>query len=183
MKKNASFISFLGYLTNSFFRWWWALITGIASLISLLVSKDNVYDKIFLLIIVFCLFSVLFLLLTTINQSWKLYKEYPNKIQIIEIKKSKNYNSEFVFILKIQKKISIPILAEIIRVDKNESITIGLIEIIDINENNYYQAKEIWIASGHLRDFKNLKFNQNHMKINPDIKLRTLQRAKEKIFE
>jgi len=69
------FVKYLGTLMSPFFRWWWALITGIATLLSFFAWKTNglTLSGTQVALAVLILLSLLFLMLSVVRQSFKWY--------------------------------------------------------------------------------------------------------------
>ena len=69
------FGTYLGTLMSPFFRWWWALITGVATLLAFFALKTNGLTlsgtQVALAVLIF--FSLVFLMLSVVSQGFKWY--------------------------------------------------------------------------------------------------------------
>ena len=178
-------ISFLKLIFSSFFRWWWAAITGFASIVSLfLFPEEGILLNAFMfsLLILFG-FSLIFLALSSVYQSWQIYQKYFMSMKIVGFLKSDIYGDEYVLLLESETDFNQGTVIELKRFDKEVEVAIALVEIIEKNSKEQYQASLIWISPGHLRDLKMGHIVYSEIKAEPYVKLNTLQKAKDYIIK
>ena len=71
------FSAYLAFLFQPFFRWWWAAVTGFASIFSVLVTPQSglVLNSATVAVIIFVGFTMAFLTVSTLVQGWDLYRK------------------------------------------------------------------------------------------------------------
>jgi hypothetical protein len=96
-----SFSAYLAYLFRPFFRWWWAAVTGFASIFSVLVTPQSglVLRSPSVAIVIFIGFTMAFLTLSALVQSWDLYRKRQTDLRVAAIQKTKEYGGEYVALL------------------------------------------------------------------------------------
>ena len=186
MKNKKPTTNFLRLIFSSFFRWWWAVITGAASIAGWLsVPRDGILltPFVFSMLILFAL-TLLFFVLSTVYQGWLIYQEYLTRLRVAGFLKSDIYgDDEYVFLL--EGNISVPqgTVIELRRFHAGAEVTIALVEIMEQNSKGQYQARPIWFSPTiNLRELRTGQFSYSEIEVEPLVKLRTLQRAKDQII-
>lgn len=171
--------SFLGILFGSFFRWWWAVLTGFASILSWIyvpasvtLSRGQITSAILLGLI------LMFFALSTIFQGWRLFKNRITASTVVGFQKSDNYGGEFVFIIKGVHQSAKGKVAELKRTVDGVEVPFAIVEFVDLNSQGYYQANPVWISSNHLRELRTGKFAISQVVVDPLITYRTLLTAR-----
>lgn len=182
--KNKEPTSFLRLIFSSFFRWWWAVITGAASIAGWLsVPQEGISltPIMFSFLILFVL-TLLFLVLSTVYQGWLIYQEHLIRLRIVEFLKSDIYDGEYVILLECNIDIAQGTVVELKRFHAGVEIAIALVEIMEENSKGQYQARPIWFSPNHFRELRMGQFSYSEIEVEPLVKLRTLQRAKNQII-
>jgi drug/metabolite transporter (DMT)-like permease len=102
LKNKKPATNFLRLIFSSFFRWWWAVITGVASIAGWLsVPREglSLTPLMFSILILFVL-TLFFLVLSTVYQGWLIYQERLTRLRIVGFLKSNIYGGEYVFLLE-----------------------------------------------------------------------------------
>src|SRR5258708_25946873 len=92
------FVSYFGFLFQPFFRWWWAAVTGFASIFGVLVTPQQglVLKPSTVALIIFAAFTLAFLTLSTLIQGWKLYRGRYTDLRVLDVQKTKEHGGEYV---------------------------------------------------------------------------------------
>lgn len=185
MMNNNTFLSFISLILSSFFRWWWALITGIASILSwlLLPTSGISLSKLILSLSVFFASALFFLTMTTIYQGWLIYRDNFEKIVVLGILRNDCYGGEHIVKMSGPINIMNGTIIQLNRFQDSVEVPIALVEIMEQNSRGEYQAKPIWFSPGHLNDFKRGKYAYSEINASDSVSLRTIERAREYIGE
>lgn len=125
--------------------------------------------------------TLLFLVSSTVYQSWLIYQEHSSRLRIVGFHKCDNYGSEHVFLLQGEIPVAQGAVIELKRFYAGVEVPIALVEIMEKNTKGQYQARPVWISPGHLRDLRMGQFVYSEIECDPLVKLRTLQKAKDQI--
>ena len=183
MRNDNSIFKFLNLIFSSFFRWWWAAITGVASLISLAFTpqEGQLITRLDLFLLTFLVSALIFLTLAALHQGWNLYNELFNGLRVIGLQKNNCYGSDYVFLLDGTVNIPRGSVVELKRFDEGVEGPMALVEIMEKNVKEQYQGRPIWISSGHQRDLKLGKFVYSDIIAKPLVQLTTIQSAKDEL--
>src|SRR5262245_50692730 len=93
--------NYFAFLFQPFFRWWWAVITGFASIISLLVTPQSgfVLGQAGVALITFLVLTLAFLTLSTTLQGWQLYRKRCPDLRVSGVQKTQEYGGEYIALL------------------------------------------------------------------------------------
>jgi hypothetical protein len=152
---------YLGYLFSPFYRWWWAVMTGVASLLSFLTIPESglSLSRLAVALLVLTGFTAGFLLLSTITQSWSLYRRQASPPKVLEIHKCKDFNGEYVVLLKCSAAIPSGTLIQLHRRLGSTEVPFAVVKALGTNDLGVIQADPVWIAPGHLLDWSDGKFS------------------------
>ncbi len=184
LKNKNTTTEFFRLIFSSFFRWWWAVITGFASIASwLFVSREGILltPLMFSMLILLGL-TLVFLVLSTVYQGWLIYQEHFTRLRIVGFQKCNDYDGEHVFLLDGNIGAAQGTVIELKRFYEGVEVTIALAEIMEKNSKGQYQANPFWISPGHLRDLKMGQFVYSEIVAEPLVKRQTLQKAKDFII-
>jgi hypothetical protein len=171
--------SFLRTLFGSFFRGWWAVLTGFASILSWIyapasvtLSRGQVASATLLGLL------LMFFAVSTIYQGWQLFKNRITPSSLVGFLKSDNYGGEFVFIIKGVHDSSRGKVAELKRTVNGVEVSFAIVEFMDFTSQGYFQASPVWISPNHLRELRTGKFAISDVVVDPLITCRTLLTAR-----
>lgn len=170
---------FIEALLGSFFRWWWAVLTGFASILSWVYAPDG-FTLTRMQVTSLTLFGLMliFFVASTIYQGWRLYRNRLGASTVIGFQKSDNYGGEFVFIIEGVGRAAQGKVAELKRPINGVEVPFAIVEFIDVNARGNFQANPVWISPNHLRELRTGKFVFSDIVVDPLISLRTLQSAR-----
>lgn len=173
---------FVKLLFGSFFRWWWTLITGFASLLSLLIVPTIILSREAVAILVFVGFTLLFLCVTTVYQGWLLYLDRLAAPAVVGFQRSNSYGGEFIFLIEGAAPIAKGKVAELKRFVSGIEVSFALVEFVERNSKGQFQARPIWISPIHLRDLQMNHFVFADIIVDPLVQLRTLSAARDNLI-
>jgi hypothetical protein len=152
---STTFGSYVRLLLEPFFRWWWASITGVASILSFLATPSTgfSFSRLGMSLLALFVSVLLFLTLTVLCQGWELFQARSASLEIVSMQKCRDYGGEYLVLFKGNIPASKGTLIEIRRRIGDLEAPFALVEVLDRNAQGYYQANPIWIAPVHLRDF------------------------------
>src|SRR4051794_21210347 len=94
------FWDFLQLLFGSFFRWWWAAITGVASILSYLSLPTGLsVGRLGTAIAILLGGTMVFLCVTVVHQGWLLYRGNLTQFAVLRWQRSEHLGGEFVFLI------------------------------------------------------------------------------------
>ena len=171
--------SFLGTLFGSFFRWWWAVLTGFASILSWVYSPESItltrgeVASITLIGLLLMFFAV-----STIYQGWRIFRDRRSVSTVIAFRQSENYVGEGVFIIRNVHQSFRGKAAELRRTVDGLEVPFAVVEFVDFNAQGLCQANAVWISANHLRELRTGKFVLSDVVVDPVMTYRTLLIAK-----
>ncbi len=178
---NTNLVSdFISLIFRTFFRWWWAAITGAASIASLLfVPPSGINLNSFLLfILIFSISFLLFLTASTVYQGWIIFRSGYKNIIVLGILKNNCYDGDHIIKLSSTLSLIQGTIIQLSRFYDGVEVPIALAEIVEKNSKDEYQAKPIWFSPGHLNDFKTGKYTHSEINATCSVQLRTMEKWK-----
>jgi hypothetical protein len=175
----ARYSAYLTFLFRPFFRWWWAAVTGFASIFSVLVTPQSgiVVRSPGLAVFIFIGFTMVFLTLSILVQCWDLYLRRHTDLQVAAIQKSKEYGGEYVAALRGELDVPVGALVELRRPVGENEILFALLEIRNRTTRGNYVGVPIWTSAGHQRDYFGGKFAASELVVVPHVQRDTLVRV------
>ncbi|MCF6147596.1 MAG: hypothetical protein E3K37_02950 [Candidatus Kuenenia sp.] len=175
---------FVELLFGSFFRWWWAFITGFASLLSwVFVPVGITLSRIAVTILTVVSLTLLFLCVSTLYQSWLLYRNRLTAPAIVGYQRCDSYGGEFIFLIDGFPSIAQGRVAELKRFVGGVEVSFALVELMERNSKGQFQARPIWISPIHLRDLRMNQFVYTDIIVDPLVQLRTISASKDNLIE
>ena len=159
------FLKYVGTLLTPFFRWWWALITGVATLFSFFAWRTTELNlsgiQAALAVLIF--FSMLFLVLSVISQGYKWYiRSYCNP-EVIKFSPAANDSETEIFHLKSLLPLEPGQVVSVLRTfDDGRVICMGMLKVERLLSDRY-QCIPLWIGPGHRQDLKRGKIKEKHL--------------------
>src|SRR5205085_12582639 len=139
--------NFLQTLFGSFFKWWWAIFTGFASVLSWVLAPDGLtLNRIEFTSLMLLGMTLAFFALSTIYQGWRIYRNRLQAATVIGYQKSDSYGGEYVFLIKGVHQSAQGKVAELRRPVNGVEVPFAVVEFIEFNSQGYYQANPVWIA-------------------------------------
>ena len=156
---------FFKLLFAPFFRWWWAVLTGVMSILSFYgVSNSGlVVPKGWVGFIVFVSLTLLFAAVSAIYQSWNLFKHRDSNIVVDSFYKVEDQDHAYSVILSGYLEEGVGTILPIYRKHRGSEVLFAVIKIERVTTSGQYQGVPFWISSGSLRDFKKRTFSEREL--------------------
>lgn len=167
---------YLKFLLDNFFKWWWAVVSGVASIASWIFISNNgiILSRKLSGFLVLFLSALIFLVISIFYRGWTLYCKSSN-IKVRSFQKNSYYDSEYICIFECLPEYPTGTLLELHRFIDGVQVLIAVVEIIEKNSKGQYQAKAIWTVPVHLKDLKSGIFSYNDIEAKPIITSRVLE--------
>jgi hypothetical protein len=172
-------LAFLKAIFSTFFRWWWAVLTGLASVLSWLAAPQGLtltrlqFAATTLMVLIVAFFAA-----STIYQAWRVFRNKIAPSTITDMQRSDSYGGEYVFVISGLHSQMKGRVAELRRRLNGVEVPFAVIEFLDENAKGNFQANPLWISPNHLRELRAGKFVLSEVIVDPFISSRTLQIAR-----
>lgn len=154
--------TYLRRLLGPFFRWWWATISGVASFLAWFAVPEKGIEigRGLFVCLILLTSALLFLTVSVLWEGWLIYSERVGlRVRALEPSKE-SPGAEWMFVLESDRLLA-PAANTMIalhrRVGSVEAL-FALAWIVGSTTEGLYQARPLWMAPVHLRDFKAGKF-------------------------
>ena len=159
------FLKYLGTLLTPFFRWWWAVITGIATLLSFFAWKADGLNfsgtQIAFAILLF--FTLVFLVLSVVSQGFKWYARAYCNPEVIKCSPAANDSESEIFHLTSLLPLEPGQVISMLRTfDDGRVICMGMLKVERLVDDRY-QCVPLWLGPGHRQDLKQGKIQAKHL--------------------
>ncbi len=148
-------LRFLKDLTSVFFKWWWALLTAIATFIPLfsLPAKSTLSNTI-IAIIIFVFFLMIFLTLSVISRGYKWYLGSHNAPSVMSCISALTGQNEEIITISSVYELEIGQILTVLRTTNRGTGCFGLIKVDRrlSSLSDKYQCSPLWIAPVHRND-------------------------------
>lgn len=173
-----AFIEYLGFLFQPFFRWWWAAVTGFASIFGVLVTPQSGFalKPPVVASLTFCSMTMAFLTLSTLTQGWKLYRKRFAELRVSTLQKTRDYGGDYVAMLCGDMDIPAGTLMELRRPMGEADTLFALVEIRNRAMQGNYLCVPVWTSPGQQRDLSGGKFLVSDLLVVPYVQRDTLGR-------
>jgi hypothetical protein len=172
------FSAYLTFLFQPFFRWWWAAVTGFASIFGVLVTPQSglLLRPPSVAVIIFVVFTMAFLTLSIFVQGWDLYRKRHTDLRVTEIQKTKEYGGEYITALRGDLEVPVGALVELRRPVGENEVLFALVEVRNRTTRGNYVGVPIWTSPGHQRDYFGGKFASTELVVIPHVQRDSLLR-------
>ena len=165
--------TYLGWIFRVFFRWWWAVLTGTASIVPLfwIPQSGIILSNITVTATIFVVLTLAFLTVSVLVQAWSLYWDRNRQPEVVSISRSrsKDLGSDWIFVIDGHLRESNGVLIEVRRLLEDTEVPFALVKVVEKTGQGYYQAVPIWLSPGHLRDFTQQKFERSALRAKTSI--------------
>lgn len=173
--------SYIAWISQPFFRWWWAVITGVVTLIAFLWTDQGMTVPRFgVLIAVVGSSGLIFLTFSVLVQGWLLYSDRTGLFEVVALQKNKNRDLGSDWVLVLRGPIELPtgrILQVTRKLYDGVEVPFAIVKTSGKTASGLYQSVPIWLSSGHLNDFKKHEFTVLSLFIEPHPTYHCIQRA------
>jgi hypothetical protein len=157
--------TYLRILFTPFFAWWWAAITGTASILGFLWATDKgvTLTKLQFSGLLFVGTGLVFMSVSAIVQTWSIFSAEPPAISIESFTKSDEPEEEFCILLSGQCAFPTGTLLEVVRKVGDREAMLALVELTERTAAGLHQARSIWLAPVHKADLTDGKIAESEM--------------------
>lgn len=152
--------TYLGFILGPFFRWWWAIITGLATLLSYELTPADGYrvSAQLALGLVLVLPSTTFLAISVLARGWVLFRHQHSEFTVHSILRNRDFGSDWIFVIRTGRELPAGTLLDVHRRLGGVEVPFALIELISPTTDGLHQGVPRWLAPAHIRDFTSGKF-------------------------
>ena len=158
------FFNYLGTIFRPFFCWWWALITGIATLLAFFnwKAKGMTLSGTLVALLFMLFFTLLFLVISVITQGFKWYTKAHCNPEVIACASATPDSKLEVFHIKSLLPLEPGQVISLLRTFDDRVTRVGMLKV-ERRLNEYYQCVPLWFGSGHRQDLKLGKLQPRHL--------------------
>jgi hypothetical protein len=146
--------TYLKDLTSVFFKWWWAVITGIASLLPFFgfpgpnIAVSNIAASIVILLT----FLLLFLTLSVVVQGYKWYTSANSEPTVESCIPAQSSSDREVFRIRSTTAMEPGRVITILRTTDRGTGCMGMVKVERVAEPLLYQCSPLWLSPMHRND-------------------------------
>lgn len=149
------FVRYLGTLASPFFRWWWALITGIATLLSFFAWKTEGLalsgTQVALAVLIF--FTLGFFVLSVLVQGFKWYTRAHHNPEVLTCAPATSDSDSEVFHIRSFLPLEPGQVMSLLRTIDDRVVCMGMLKVERVLSDRY-QCIPLWLGAIHRRDLK-----------------------------
>ncbi|OGQ87936.1 MAG: hypothetical protein A2512_09955 [Deltaproteobacteria bacterium RIFOXYD12_FULL_56_24] len=136
---------FLLFLINPFFRYWWAALTGCASILAVYITPSSgiTLNGATMMSVTFVAFALVFLTLSVLNQGWQLYMGRLVGLQVTSFERNRDMPEGWVFVLVGGIDLAVGTVIDIHKKTGAAEVPFSLVRIASRNSRGAYQATPI----------------------------------------
>lgn len=137
--------SFLRFLFSPFFRYWWAALTGCASILAMYVTPTAgiTLSGAAMMTATFVGLTFLFITFSVLGQGWQLYIGRLGGLQVISFERNRDMPEGWIFVLVGDIDLSVGTVIDIHKKTGMAEVPFSLVRIISRNSRGAYQATPI----------------------------------------
>lgn len=172
--------NYISSILSGFFRWWWASLTGVASIVGLFVAPESglILGRIALSILIL-VFSVLFFLtVSVLYHGWGIYKNRRGELRIADYVDNPDEGSKGIFLIESAGDLQRGDVLEVRAYDGEVEIGISVAEITNKNTRGQHQCIPLWISSDHQRKLKSGEMSVNQLVGSRFLTTKTVERLR-----
>ena len=147
--------SYIRYLTAPFFRAWWAVITGVASLLSLYIAHawQVVVTAPLATTMTFVILTMAFLVLSVVTQGWALFVAARTGLRVTAFERNREVDEGWIIVIEGSVDVSVGSVIDIHKRAGAAEVPLALVRVTGKNSNGSYQATPIGrINPAHARE-------------------------------
>lgn len=136
---------YLRYLLAPFFRNWWAVLTGCASLLAMYVTPAPgvILSGPFVMTTTFVVLTLVFLTLSAITQGWALYAGQLRGLRVASFERNRDVSSGWVFVLAGDVDLPVGTVVDVHKRVGVVEVPLALAQVVTRNSSGAYQAVPI----------------------------------------
>jgi hypothetical protein len=137
--------SYLRFIFSPFFRYWWAALTGCASILAIYItpSQGVTLTGAVMMTMTFVILTMVFITLSALSQSWQLYMGRPQGLRVSSFERNRDIKEGWVFVLYGDIDLSVGTIIDVHKRMGSVEVPLALIRIDARNSDGAYQATPI----------------------------------------
>lgn len=147
--------SYLRFLFSPFFRNWWVMLTGCASVLALYItpSQGMTLTGAMLMTMTFVGLTMVFITLSAFMQGWQLYMGRLNGLRVSSFERNRDVQEGWVFILDGDIDLPVGAVVDVHKRTREIEVPLALIQINVKTSKGSYQATPIGkMNPSHIRE-------------------------------
>lgn len=148
--------SYLRFLFSPFFRYWWAALTGCASILAIYItpSQGITVSGAAAMTTTFIGLTLIFLTLSVLSQGWQLYMSRLEELRVSSFERNREVQEGWVFVLDGNIDLAIGTVIDVHKRAGVAEVPLALVRIVAKNSSGAYQATPIGkINPTHLKEY------------------------------
>ncbi len=136
---------FLRFLFSPFFRNWWAVLTGCASILAIYITPSQGFNLTgaMMMTMTFFVLSLVFLTLSVLSQGWQLFISRLEGLRVSSFDRNRDIPEGWVFILDGNIDLAIGTVVDVHKKTGEAEVPLALVRINSRNSTGRYQATPI----------------------------------------
>jgi hypothetical protein len=179
-----TFGSYLRYLTAPFFRAWWAVLTGVASILSLYVAHTwtITLSAPVATTLTFLILTMGFLVLSVVAQGWVLFAGRATGLTVTQFDRSREVEKGWYLVIECDIEVAVGAVFDIHRRVGSAEVPLALVRITGKNSDGTYQAAPLGpINPTHTREHASGRLRPEDLVVRPFVDIRRLRESTDDI--
>jgi hypothetical protein len=172
---------YFGQLLGLFLKWWWAALTGVASILSWLTVPETgtTMTRTSVAVLVFVVLTLAFLTLSTVVSGYRWFVGSLSPRVVRFVPASIESEAPCTFIVDPRPTALVPgYLISLYRNVLGEEVCIALLRFDRLREDGNAQCTPIWIGPGHLQELSNSSLDATSLRVRRDVPIQVVERLK-----
>lgn len=147
--------SYLRFIFSPFFRNWWAVLTGCASILAIYItpSQGVTLTGAMMMTMTFVILTMVFITLSVFSQGWQLYMGRLEGLRVSSFERNRDVQEGWVFILDGDIDLAVGTVIDVHKRTGAVEVPLALIRIDARNSDGAYQATPIGkMNPAHIRE-------------------------------
>lgn len=147
--------SYLFFLLSPFFRNWWAVLTGCASILALYITPSQGINLTgaMMMTMTFIVLAMVFITLSAFSQGWQLYISRLEGLRVSSFERNRDIQEGWVFILNGNIDLAVGTVVDVHKRTGAVEVPLALVRIDARNSDGAYQATPIGkMNPAHIRE-------------------------------
>jgi hypothetical protein len=172
-----TFGSYLRYVTAPFFRAWWAVITGLASVLSLYIAHtwQITLTAPFATTLTFIVLTMGFLVISVVARGWDLFVAARTGLKVTSFERSRDVEEGWILVIEGNMDLSVGAVIDIHKRAGAAEVPLALVQVTGKNSNGSYQATPIGrINPAHVREHSAGALRPSDLVVRPFVEMRRM---------
>lgn len=175
-----TFSAYLRYLTAPFFRTWWAVLTGLASLLSLYIAHtwSITLSAPAATTLTFVIFTMGFFVLSVVAQGWHLFAGQASGLIVTQFDRSRDVEEGWYLVISGNTELSVGSVFDVFKRVGSAEVPLALARVTARNSDGTYQAAPVGrINPAHAREHASGRLRPGDLVVRPFVDIRRLRES------